>query len=99
MARRIALIVLVLAAASVSPARADDDPQCAKYQEPLAYNACLASHGPRATDVGTGPHEVQQSRRPPVQAERNRSAPARSVRGWAHAQRGRGRAHMEFRVH
>ena len=27
---------------------AADDFACAKYAEPLAYNACLASHGPKA---------------------------------------------------
>jgi len=31
-----------------APARAADNGSCAKYQEPLAYNACLARHGPHA---------------------------------------------------
>jgi hypothetical protein len=31
-----------------APARAQDNPACAKYEEPLAYNACLARLGPHA---------------------------------------------------
>ena len=31
-----------------APARAKDDASCAQFEEPLAYNACLARHGPRA---------------------------------------------------
>ncbi|HYA73649.1 MAG TPA: hypothetical protein VEF36_10895 [Roseiarcus sp.] len=31
-----------------APARAEDNPACAKYEEPLAYNACLARLGPHA---------------------------------------------------
>jgi hypothetical protein len=29
-------------------ARAEDNPACAKFVEPLAYNACLARLGPQA---------------------------------------------------
>lgn len=29
-------------------ARAEDNPACAKFEEPLAYNACLARFGPHA---------------------------------------------------
>ena len=58
MAARAATIVLALAAlASAGRARAEDDPACAQYQEPMAYNACLARHGPKANDVGNArPH-------------------------------------------
>jgi len=38
----VALIGIALLAAA--PARAEDP--CAKFQEPLAYNACLAKQGP-----------------------------------------------------
>ena len=34
--------------ASGAPAPAEDNPACAKFQEPLEYNACLARQGPRA---------------------------------------------------
>jgi hypothetical protein len=46
MAKRALFMLLVFAAASAGPAYAEGDPACAKYQDPLAYNACLASHGP-----------------------------------------------------
>jgi hypothetical protein len=39
---------LVALAALVSPARAEDYPACAKIENPLAYNECLAAHGPPA---------------------------------------------------
>ena len=53
MAARAAIVLLALAAlASAGRARAEDDPACAQYQEPMAYNACLARHGPKANDVG-----------------------------------------------
>jgi hypothetical protein len=44
---RVALGILVLLAWSGSAA-AEDNPACAKYQNPLAYNACLAKLGPKA---------------------------------------------------
>jgi hypothetical protein len=61
MARRAALMLVVFqAAAWPAAASAEDDPACAKYDEPLAYNACLASHGPRANDVGKPPAPTSQ---------------------------------------
>jgi hypothetical protein len=91
------LILLVLAAASIGPARADD-PACAKYEDPLAYNACLASHGPKATDLATIPHQPVGSVLSPVQAQHRMLAPATSARSWPHVAHRRGRARMEFRV-
>ena len=38
---------------SAGSAWAEDDPACAQYHEPMAYNACLARHGPKANGVGT----------------------------------------------
>ena len=35
-----AALILV---SSVAPAWADDNPACAKFENPLEYNACLAS--------------------------------------------------------
>ena len=53
MAARAATIAFCLAAlTSAGRALAEDDPSCAQYQEPMAYNACLARHGPKAGDVG-----------------------------------------------
>ena len=52
-AKRAALLMFVSALAALSRAAlGQDDPACAKYQEPLAYNACLASHGPKANSIG-----------------------------------------------
>jgi len=44
---RVAFGILALLA-STGGAIAEDNPACAKYEEPLAYNACLAKLGPKA---------------------------------------------------
>ena len=44
---RSALAVLVLLGLG-GAARAEDNPACAKFEDPLAYNACLAKLGPKA---------------------------------------------------
>ena len=97
MTKRAALMLLALAAASAGAARAEEDPACAKYQDPLAYNACLASHGPKA-NIATNQRPAQASHAAPVQPESGRPAPTRSADGWRHAKRGRSRVHIEFRV-
>ena len=53
MARRtihttLAGLALGLAASAPQPGRADDYPACAKIENPLAYNQCLANQGPPA---------------------------------------------------
>jgi hypothetical protein len=100
MAIRAALMLFAFAAVGLfGAARAQDDPACAKDQDPLAYNACLASHGPKATDIGTNPALAQGAHAAPVRSGGDEPAAApRSQRIWAHAARRRGRAHMEFRV-
>jgi hypothetical protein len=40
----LAFVALVFAA----PAAAQRSDPCARLEEPIAYNACLAAHGPRA---------------------------------------------------
>ena len=40
--------VLAVSLALGSLAQAETYPDCEKYDEPLAYNQCLASHGPSA---------------------------------------------------
>lgn len=90
---------LLLAAAATflsGLARAADDPACAKFEEPLAYNACLASHGPKANGVGTRSDEAAPRGVDP-EAGRRVAAPRRAAAA-AHAARRRGRVHMEFRV-
>ena len=42
------LTILAASLALSSLARAQTYPDCEKYDEPLAYNQCLASHGPSA---------------------------------------------------
>ncbi len=53
--RALTLMFAFAAVALAGRARAEDDPACAQYQEPFAYNACLARHGPKAADVATSP--------------------------------------------
>jgi hypothetical protein len=97
MAKRAAYLVVVLAAVAVSgSAHAQDDPACAKYQEPLAYNACLASHGPKATDLAAAPAPTRQTSVAPVPARAAPAEPARVHPGWSDATRRHGRVHMEF---
>jgi hypothetical protein len=99
MAARAATIVLALAAlASAGRARAEDNPACAQYQEPMAYNACLARHGPKANNVGKQGH-AQPDRAAQDRAQRDDAGkPATAGRGWQRAPRRHGRVHMEFRV-
>jgi len=42
------LVVLAASLSFGSLAKAGNYPDCEKYDEPLAYNQCLASHGPSA---------------------------------------------------
>ena len=52
MAARAAIALSLAALAWAASARAEDDPACAQYREPMAYNLCLARHGPKANGVG-----------------------------------------------
>jgi hypothetical protein len=99
MAARAAVALALAALAWAGSARAEDDPACAQYREPMAYNACLARHGPKANGVGTLSRHSQPQ-------------PGRIRNGWTYgrgpttrfydtqgSQRIHGRVHMEFRVH
>jgi hypothetical protein len=92
MAARAAIAFSLAALIWAASARAEDDPACAQYREPMAYNACLARHGPRATDIGRHPAQSRSGR-----AEWDGRAPARFHR-WQGPQRVHGRMHMEFQV-
>jgi hypothetical protein len=98
-ARVVAIVVVFAAVASVGRARAENDPACAQYQEPMAYNACLARHGPKANDLGTHPGVAQ-----PYRAAQDRAGggeagrPAAAGHHWQRAQQNHGRVHMEFLV-
>jgi hypothetical protein len=50
-AASLAFAALVVAA----PAAAQKSDSCARFDAPLAYNACLAAHGPRAARTGARP--------------------------------------------
>ena len=64
---------LVLLALMASPAWAED---CAKFADPLAYNACLARQGPaaRAVHVGAAPAAAGPAYRPAAHGRRVHSA-------------------------
>ncbi len=52
MAARAAIALSFAALAWTASARAADDPACAQYREPMAYNLCLSRHGPKANGLG-----------------------------------------------
>ena len=53
----VAFAALVFAA----PAAAQRPDPCARLEEPLAYNACLAEHGPRAAATRAASPNVEAS--------------------------------------
>ncbi len=99
MAGRGAIIVLAIAAMClVRPARADD-PACAQYQEPLAYNACLARHGPKANDLATRPAQGEYRPAPRARAGYPSGGSSGEASGRSpRAPRTHGRVHMEFQI-
>jgi hypothetical protein len=83
--------LLLLGLLVFSPAAAaEDNPACAKFEDPLAYNACLARQGPmaRAAHVRTGPTRGAPASR----------APARRAGGRIVTTGGRKRGEMVFTV-
>lgn len=103
-----ALALLALTAAISAPAAADEDPSCARIEEPLAYNACLAAHGPRATKIGGAAGAPAQAHADPeasvpvrAHADPEASAPIRARKPadvFQNVERRHGRIHMEFRL-
>jgi hypothetical protein len=74
-----------------APAYGQDDPACAQYDEPLAYNACLAKSGPHAP-------ATKGVAAPPDDAGAPRAYPSRRNYGrWTPPGR-RGRMRVEFDV-
>jgi hypothetical protein len=109
---RAALALCLAALAWAGSARAEDDPRCAQYREPMAYNACLARQGPKANGVGQLHGGPRPGRAAPnrVWYGHSRGAPGTRLYGTQDApstrfydtqgsQRIHGRVHMEFRVH
>lgn len=96
MAARAAIVVLSLAAlACASSARAEDDPSCARYNDAMSYNLCLASHGPKANNLGS--HRGSGPARAGWDGATHSRAPARFSR-WRGPRRAHRRMHMEFQV-
>jgi hypothetical protein len=93
--RMILIAATLILVSSVAPVWADDNPACAKFENPLEYNACLARLGPRAGATLAVPE--------PTGPERAvRAAPAargvRSMHAFAAPPRTKGRVRMEFTV-
>ena len=100
MAVRAAITFSLAALGWAGSARAQDNPACAQYREPMAYNLCLAQHGPKANGVGKlhgGPQPglAAQDR---VSSGRTRDRAPTRFYGQQGAQRLHGRVHMEFQV-
>jgi hypothetical protein len=101
MAARAAIALLVAALAWAGSAQAQDDPSCAQYREPMAYNACLARHGPKANNLGRLHGGTQPSHTAHDRGWRGGTrtgAPARRFYGRQRPQRAHGRMHVEFPV-
>ena len=100
MALRAVTALLLAALAWTASARAEDDPACAQYREAMAYNACLAQHGPKANSIGKlrGP-QPRQAGQDRISYGRTRGhAPAARFYSPQDARRVHGRMHMEFPV-
>jgi len=93
--RTILIAAALVLASGGAPARAQDNPACAKFQEPLEYNACLAKLGPKAGATLAVPE-------PPGAAPAVLTAPAargvHSMHAFAAPPRTKGRVRMEFTI-
>jgi hypothetical protein len=101
MAARVAIALSLVALAWTASARAADNPACAQYHDALSYNLCLASHGPKANNLGkpltqTGPRG--QAHGWAGYAPQTRASGRHRWQGAQPARRARGRMHMEFQV-
>jgi hypothetical protein len=99
-AARAAIALSLAAVAWTASARAQDDPACAQYREPMAYNACLARHGPKANSIGKlrGPQAGEGGQDRVWRGHARSHAPAERFYSQQDAHRVHGRMHMEFRV-
>ena len=113
MAARAAIALCLTALVWAGTVRAQDNPACAQYREPMAYNACLAQHGPKANGVGQLHGRLQPGNAAPnrisyghsrtasnrVSYEPRSAAAGTRFYDTQGSQRIHGRVHMEFRVH
>jgi hypothetical protein len=97
---RAAFVIIGFAVAAASAARAADDPACAQYEDPIAYNACLAKHGPKANAISGQPRHATEWR--PGEAKRSGEAKSGSagegLRDGSAPTRRHGRVHMEIPI-
>ena len=102
MAARAAIALCLAALGWAGSAQAQDDPACAQYHEPMAYNVCLSQHGPKAKGVGQlhggGPQPSGAAQGRVWYGHTRGRAPTARFYSPRNAQRSRGRAHMEFQV-
>ena len=99
MAARVATALCLGVLAWAGSARAQGNPACAQYREPMAYNACLARHGPKANGVGRlhgGPQPTYAGHDRVWHGQRHHRTP--TTRFYSPHAAHRGRVHMEFRV-
>jgi hypothetical protein len=101
MAARVAIALCLAALGWAGSARAQDDAACAQYHEAMAYNLCLAQHGPKANGVGKlhgGPQPGNAAQGRIWYGHRYGRAPTALFTSPQSAQRIHGRVHMEFQV-
>jgi len=99
MSARAAIALSLAAVAWAGGAQAQDNPACAQYREPMAYNACLARHGPKANGVGQlhgSPRPGHAGQGRVWYGQTHHRAPTARRQGPQAAHHGR--LHMEFRV-
>jgi hypothetical protein len=101
MAARAAIVLCLAALGWAGSAQAQDDPACAQYHEPMAYNLCLAQHGPKANGVGKlhgGPQPGSAAQGRVWYGHTHGRAPTARYYSPQNAHRVHGRVHMEFQV-
>ena len=101
MAARAAIAFCLAALGWAGSAQAQDDPACAQYREPMAYNLCLAQHGPKANGVGKlhgGPQPGGAAQGRVWYGHTRGRAPTARFTSPRSAHRVNGRVHMEFQV-
>ena len=93
--RTILIAAALVLVSSVAPAGAEDNPACAKFENPLEYNACLARLGPRAGATLAVPESAGAA--PAVRAASGTRG-VRSMHAFATPPRTKGRVRMEFTI-
>jgi hypothetical protein len=100
MAARAAIALCLAALAWAGSAQAQDNPTCAQYREPMAYNLCLAQHGPKANSIGKlrGPQPSHAGQDRVWYGQTHRRAQTAQFYNPQDAHRVHGRVHMEIPV-